>query len=60
MPIAYGIVLDVMHVVVALSLLFFIKRAKNKEIATRTLEGKTKDTLFMPFNKLTDQLENIK
>jgi len=28
MPIAYGIVLDVMHVVVALSLLFFIKRAK--------------------------------
>ena len=28
MPIAYGIVLDVMHIVVALSLLFFIKRAK--------------------------------
>lgn len=28
MPVAYGLVLDVMHVVVALSLLFFIKRAK--------------------------------
>lgn len=28
MPIAYGIVLDVMHVVVAFSLLYFIKRAK--------------------------------
>lgn len=28
MPMAYGVVLDVMHVVVALSLLYFIKRAK--------------------------------
>ena len=28
MPIAYGVVLDVMHVVVAFSLLYFIKRAK--------------------------------
>lgn len=28
MPVAYGLVLDVMHVVVALSLLYFIKRAK--------------------------------
>ncbi len=27
--IAYGVVLDVMHVVVAMSLLYFIKRAKN-------------------------------
>jgi hypothetical protein len=28
MPVSYGIVLDVMHVIVALSLLYFIKRAK--------------------------------
>ncbi len=28
MPVSYGIVLDVMHVVVAFSLLYFIKRAK--------------------------------
>lgn len=27
--VAYGVVLDVMHVVVAMSLLYFIKRAKN-------------------------------
>ncbi len=29
MPIGYGIVLDVMHVVVAASLLYFLKRAKS-------------------------------
>ncbi|OYU94080.1 MAG: hypothetical protein CFE21_17935 [Bacteroidetes bacterium B1(2017)] len=29
MPVAYGIVLDVMHLVVAFSLLYFIKKAKN-------------------------------
>jgi hypothetical protein len=29
MPVAYGIVLDLMHLVVAFSLLYFIKKAKN-------------------------------
>jgi hypothetical protein len=29
MPVAYGIVLDIMHLVVAFSLLYFIKKAKN-------------------------------